>query len=104
MTCSNISWGVLSIGNCPRVFSTDWCLMFGGDHLLVKVCGGVSFIKETMNAFNLPTIRTKLVVDMAGYDGFAALATLQVPLSFEKKHVVNALATLEVPLSFEKRT
>jgi len=42
-----------------------------------------------MKSFSVPTTRTKLVVDMAGYDGFPALAALEVPLSLKKHVAIN---------------
>ena len=42
-----------------------------------------------MKSFAVPTTRTKLVVDMAGYDGFPALAALEVPLSLKKHVAIN---------------
>lgn len=54
--------------------------MWWGHLIASKVAGGTSFIRETMAAFNVPTSKTKLVVDMAGYDCFPALSALEAPL------------------------
>ena len=41
------------------------------------MAAGTSFVAETLDAFNIPTSKHTLVVDMFGYCGSPALATLQ---------------------------
>ncbi|CAK8998217.1 unnamed protein product [Durusdinium trenchii] len=42
-----------------------------------QVAAGTSFVRETLKAFSMPTSKASLLVDMAGYDGFVALAALE---------------------------
>ena len=43
----------------------------------IEVAGGVSFIQKTLDSFNIRSSKTTLLVDMFGYDGFPALASIQ---------------------------
>ena len=42
-----------------------------------QVAAGTSFVKETLAAFSVPTSKSTLLVDMAGYDTFVNLAALE---------------------------
>ena len=44
---------------------------------LVKVAGGVDFIKRTLSAFSTPTSKQTFLVDMYGYDAYPALACIE---------------------------
>ena len=44
------------------------------------MAAGTSFVRETLKAFSMPTSKASLLVDMAGYDGFVALAALEAGL------------------------
>jgi len=41
------------------------------------VAAGVSFVQKTLDSFNIRSSKTTLLVDMFGYDGFPALASIQ---------------------------
>ena len=45
-----------------------------------QVAGGTGFVKQTLDAFKLPTSKATLLVDAAGYDGWPALASLEAEM------------------------
>ena len=44
---------------------------------LVKVAGGVDFIKRTLSAFSIPTSKSTFLVDLYGYDAYPALTCVE---------------------------
>lgn len=44
-----------------------------------QVSGGCDFVRKTVHAFMPETVSTTIMVDLLGYDGFPALAALEVP-------------------------
>ena len=41
------------------------------------MAGGVNFVAKVMEAFAVPTVQSRVLLDMHGYDGCAALATVE---------------------------
>jgi len=48
----------------------------------IKVAGGTDIFKKTMQAFCVPTSKATALIDLHAYDGFPALAALEVPWLF----------------------
>ena len=48
----------------------------------IKVAGGTDIVKKTMQAFCVPTSKATALIDLHAYDGFPALAALEVPWLF----------------------
>ena len=42
-----------------------------------KVAGGIDFIDKTLQAFDVPTVKGKVLIDMYGSDGWAALSCVE---------------------------
>ena len=43
-----------------------------------QVAGGTDIVKKTMNAFCIPSAKASALIDLHAYDGFPALAALEV--------------------------
>ena len=42
-----------------------------------EVAGGTDFVSKVIEAFSVPTVQSRVLLDMHGYDGCAALATVE---------------------------
>lgn len=51
-----------------------------------EVAGGTDFIQKVVDGFGVPTIKTKIMVDMNAYDGFAALASIEDMVNYVRAH------------------
>ena len=55
-----------------------------------QVAGGTDFILKNLAAFNVPTMKSTIMMDMVGYDGFPALSCVEdctcSASSSKKKH------------------
>lgn len=48
----------------------------------IEVAGGTDIVKKTMQAFCVPTSKAMALIDLHAYDGFSALAALEVAWLF----------------------
>ena len=44
------------------------------------MAGGTNFVRKSLEAFQVPTMKCTILVDLFGYDAFPALATMEDPM------------------------
>ena len=73
----------LVINLCIDIFNSNIyqsfieCLMESTCKWWAKAAGGCDIVLKTLQAFEVPSVKATLMVDMHGYDGWPALATVE---------------------------
>lgn len=56
--------------------------------MTTQVAAGTDFVQKTLQAFNVSTISSKIIIDMHGNDGFVALSTVEDCLKMKLSFIV----------------
>ena len=51
--------------------------MVCNSHGSLQVAGGIDFVARTIDAFSVPTVQANIIMDMHGYDGCAAMSSVE---------------------------